>query len=173
MSRRCGCNGRKRRPRERAPGGVHFLNSLTMQLIRRAARAVAGVAMIATLAACDDETPTATGYDLFPGGVSPTTLVTEFGGSELILLEEVHEGFGDPRLVQSVHEKEHQQAAVGGPQAVEDGDVPLRAMKAPATRSSRCRVTSAGSRRQLRGRSTSSGRSRPSSSAPRTSFLAS
>ena len=51
----------------------------------------------AALAACDNEIPTANGSDLFPGGEVPTTLLVEVTGADLILREEVHEGFGDPR----------------------------------------------------------------------------
>lgn len=69
-----------------------------IQLIRRAATAVAAVAMLGAMGACEDEIPTATGYDLFPGGASPTTVVTEFGGADLLLRQEVYEGFGNPRL---------------------------------------------------------------------------
>lgn len=69
-----------------------------MHVIRSAARGIAVLTAVAALTACDNEVPTATGSDLFPGGQAPTTLVAEFTGSDLILREEVHEGFGDPRL---------------------------------------------------------------------------
>lgn len=69
-----------------------------MSLIRSAARGVGLLTAAAAFTACDNEVPTATGSDLFPGGEAPTTLVAEFTGSDLILLEEVLEGFGDPRL---------------------------------------------------------------------------
>jgi hypothetical protein len=69
-----------------------------MQPIRRALRGFAAVMASAALGACENEIPTATGPDLFPGGVSPTTLVAEFTGTDLILRQEAHAGFGDPRL---------------------------------------------------------------------------
>ena len=69
-----------------------------MHLIRRVARGVAACAAFTALAACDNEIPTATGSDLFPDGLSPTTLQIEFGGAELLLREEVYAGFGDPRF---------------------------------------------------------------------------
>ncbi|HEX6927471.1 MAG TPA: hypothetical protein VF167_18755 [Longimicrobiaceae bacterium] len=67
-------------------------------LIRRTLRGASALAVTGALMACDNEIPTATGSDLFPGGLTPTTLLAEFGGSDFLLSEEVFRGFGDPRL---------------------------------------------------------------------------
>lgn len=69
-----------------------------MHLIRRVARGAAACAAFIALAACENEIPTATGSDLFPDGLSPTTVQVEFGGAGLLLREEVYAGFGDPRF---------------------------------------------------------------------------
>ncbi|HEX6068354.1 MAG TPA: hypothetical protein VFZ18_00975 [Longimicrobiaceae bacterium] len=66
-------------------------------MIRGAARGAVVLLATAALAACDNEIPTANGSDLFPGGEVPTTLLVEVTGTDLILREEVYEGFGDPR----------------------------------------------------------------------------
>lgn len=81
-----------------APGGVHILKAVMRHLIRSALHGACVLTAVGALAACDNEIPTATGSDLFPGGVSPTTLVSEFGGTDLLLRQEVLEGFGDPQL---------------------------------------------------------------------------
>lgn len=69
-----------------------------MQLIHRARRGAAALLAIAALAACENEIPTASGPGLFPGEITPTTLVQEFTGDDFIVNEEVFAGFGDPRL---------------------------------------------------------------------------
>ena len=69
-----------------------------MHLIRRASRGAAAIAAFVAFTACDNEIPTATGSDLFPDELSPTTLQAEFGGADLLLREEVYAGFGDPRF---------------------------------------------------------------------------
>lgn len=69
-----------------------------IQVIFKAGRGAAAILVAAVLVACDNEIPTATGSDLFPDGLSPTTLQVAFTGSDLVLREEVLTGFGDPRL---------------------------------------------------------------------------
>lgn len=69
-----------------------------MHLIRRVAHGAAALLATVALTACDNEIPTATGSDLFPDGLSPTTLQAEFGGGDLLLRQEVYAGFGDPRF---------------------------------------------------------------------------
>lgn len=69
-----------------------------MHLILRVARGAAALVAFVALTACDNEIPTATGSDLFPGGLTPTTLQAEFGGADLLLRQEVYAGFGDPRF---------------------------------------------------------------------------
>ncbi len=69
-----------------------------MQLIHRARRGAAALLAIAALAGCENEIPTASGPGLFPGEITPTTLVTEYAGGGFLVNEAVYAGFGDPRL---------------------------------------------------------------------------
>ena len=64
--------------------------------MRLAGRGAVAVLAAAALSACDNEIPTATGSDLFPGGQAPTTLLAEVTGTDLLLREEVLPGFGNP-----------------------------------------------------------------------------
>ena len=66
------------RPKSRGLSGRSHPECCMMQVLRRAARGAAAVLAATALAACDNEVPTATGSDLFPGGESPTTLIVDF-----------------------------------------------------------------------------------------------
>lgn len=69
-----------------------------MQLIHRARRGAAALLAIAAVAGCENEIPTASGPGLFPGEITPTTLVTEYAGDGFLVDQEAFAGFGDPRL---------------------------------------------------------------------------
>lgn len=61
-------------------------------------RGLAAVFAVAASAACENQVPTATGVDLFPGGVAPTSIVLELPAANFLAQDTVFQGFSNPRL---------------------------------------------------------------------------
>ena len=74
------------------------MKHLNLQIMRRRfarARALFAVPLLVAAAACQDDSPTLSGDDLFPGGGRPTTLEVIVPAAEFLQMLGVYTGFGD------------------------------------------------------------------------------